>query len=73
MKVATAFFVILFACSLYGKYFLIETVDEPDHEQGGSGDNLALQHDYEDEETSEKSHSLSLTDHCKDHCLCELM
>ena len=73
MKVVTAFFVILFACSLYGKYFLIETVDGPDHKQDGSGDNLALQHDYEDEETSEKSHSLSLTDHCKDHCLCELM
>ena len=65
MKVVTAFFVILFACSLYGRYFLIETSDEPDHGQEGSGDNLALQQDYE--ETTEKF------DHCKDHCLCDLM
>ena len=50
MKVVTAFFFMLFACSLYGKYFIIETED--DHEQGGSGDNFSLQHDYEDEEVT---------------------
>ena len=66
MKVATAFFFILFACSLYGKYFIIETEDELDREEGGSGDNFASKHDYEDEDVTEK------LDHCKDHCSCEL-
>ena len=43
-----------------------EAKDELDREEGGSGDNFASQHDYEDEEVTEK------LDHCKDHCSCEL-
>ena len=78
----TVLLLIYFACSLNGKYFIIETEDKLEHEQG-SGNHIA--DDYQDDTTNKnglveapdlngKVGSVMLTreEHCSDHCDCEM-
>ena len=77
----TVLLLIYFACSLNGKYFIIETEDKLEHDHG-SGNPIA--DDYQDDTTNKNglvedpcpncngSRMLTREEHCSDHCDCEM-